>query len=418
MEKKELILATCGFPWGKGEKTFIIPELIYLQKEYNITIIANVNDKIARRSEWITEVDNCVKVIRYNPDKVSVKKKILGSIRALFSPLMYKEIIKLIKQRDNIMERLVESIGYYVFASEYARWAKRKGIIKENVQVVFYSYWSIYFHLAAIMLKKEFQNLKVISRMHGMDLYNERYKGGRQPFKWKEDEESDVLIFASEYGKQYFLSHFAQDVRMRKYMTCKLGIDGVQINCKHNDERVWHLVSCSNVIPLKRVNLIVEGLSQLHDIPIEWTHFGDGEEILNVKKLADEKLPSNIKVDFKGYVSNEVIRNHYKTEYVDCFITTSSTEGGCPVSIMEAMSASVPIIGTDVGGISEMINNNGILLSSNPTKEEVANALREIYEMDIIAIERMREQSMVIWKNNYDIKKNALAVLDVINELY
>ena len=64
----------------------------------------------------------------------------------------------------------------------------------------------------------------------------------------------------------------------------------------------------------------------------------------------------------------------------DSFITTSSTEG-LPVSIQEAMAAGIPIIGTNVGGIPEMIDGNGVLLSANPSNKEVAEAILRIYYM-------------------------------------
>ena len=34
-EKRKVYLLTNGFPWGKGEKTFIIPEIFYLKKKYD-----------------------------------------------------------------------------------------------------------------------------------------------------------------------------------------------------------------------------------------------------------------------------------------------------------------------------------------------------------------------------------------------
>ena len=67
---------------------------------------------------------------------------------------------------------------------------------------------------------------------------------------------------------------------------------------------------------------------------------------------------------------------YYKSTHVDLFLTASETEGGTPVSIMEAFSFGVPAVGTDVGGIPEMINaGTGFLLSANPTPQEIAAAI-------------------------------------------
>ncbi|NCO54621.1 MAG: glycosyltransferase, partial [Bacteroidetes bacterium] len=42
---------------------------------------------------------------------------------------------------------------------------------------------------------------------------------------------------------------------------------------------------------------------------------------------------------------------------VDLFINVSESEG-IPVSIMEALSAGIPVIATNVGGTNEIVNND------------------------------------------------------------
>ena len=113
-----------------------------------------------------------------------------------------------------------------------------------------------------------------------------------------------------------------------------------------------------------------------------------------------------IKYCFKGQVSNEEIHKFYRENYVDCFITTSSSEG-LPVSIMEAMSYGIPIIATDVGGIREMIDGNGELLSANPDQSEVANAIVSMFEKEIPEIATLRSKSRFLWEKNYNAATNA-----------
>ena len=102
--------------------------------------------------------------------------------------------------------------------------------------------------------------------------------------------------------------------------------------------------------------MIIEALSKIsHNI--EWLHIGDGEELDSLKWIAKNKLPSNIKYSFSGYIENEKITDIYVKDGYHAFINVSETEG-IPVSIMEALSCSVPIIATDVGGVSEMLHDN------------------------------------------------------------
>ena len=112
--------------------------------------------------------------------------------------------------------------------------------------------------------------------------------------------------------------------------------------------------------------------------------------------------------------NDEILR--YYTEYpADCFITTSSTEGGCPVSIQEAMKFGMPVIGTDVGGITEMIQGNGILLPSDPDGQAVAAAVRQIMTSDQETLSAMRKASVAMWRREFDIDVNIAKVCEILD---
>ena len=66
---------------------------------------------------------------------------------------------------------------------------------------------------------------------------------------------------------------------------------------------------------------------------------------------------------------------------VRCFINVSSSEG-IPVSIMEVMSFGIPVIGTNVGGVSELVNQeNGHLLSANPAAQEIVSVIEKFQQL-------------------------------------
>ena len=76
-----------------------------------------------------------------------------------------------------------------------------------------------------------------------------------------------------------------------------------------------------------------------------------------------------ITYEFKGNVDNAEILKYYRENSIDCFALLSEHEGA-PVSIMEAESAGIPIVATDVGGVRELVDGNGFLLSSNPSEKD------------------------------------------------
>lgn len=103
---------------------------------------------------------------------------------------------------------------------------------------------------------------------------------------------------------------------------------------------------------------------------------------------------------------------------VDCFITTSSTEGGNPVSIMEALSFGIPIIATSVGGITEMlIDTENILLPPNPSIEEVADALDNLWSRSLESLTGLRERNRLLWQNCFTAEKNYRTFVALLSEI-
>ena len=81
------------------------------------------------------------------------------------------------------------------------------------------------------------------------------------------------------------------------------------------------------------------------------------------------------------------------------------------MSIQEALAAGVPIVATDVGGVSETIDGNGVLLPSNPTPEEIAAAIKRICIAPESEWKRLSARSFTLWKERFDVGANKNALL-------
>lgn len=104
-------------------------------------------------------------------------------------------------------------------------------------------------------------------------------------------------------------------------------------------------MSCSNLIPLKRVDVIIGAVAKLpKELRVRWDHFGDGAERQRLEVLAKEKLGSNVQWHFHGRVPNNTLAARYAQISPRLFITASSTEGGAPVSIQEAFAMGIPAL--------------------------------------------------------------------------
>ena len=112
--KPILYLVTTDFPFGKGEDSFILPELPFLTEKFDVTVISNSLSK-----EQTTILDENVKVIHYDR-KACLMQKICDSICYFGNIAAYKEIFDILKSGEKIAGRLLESVcfdGNRVFAA-------------------------------------------------------------------------------------------------------------------------------------------------------------------------------------------------------------------------------------------------------------------------------------------------------------
>ncbi len=144
---------------------------------------------------------------------------------------------------------------------------------------------------------------------------------------------------------------------------------------------------------------------------------GDGPQLPEISELAEKLLggKANVSYAFLGFLSNDKVLAQYKDNPADVFLNLSSSEG-IPVAVMEAMSFAIPVIATDVGGVSEIVNNeNGILLSPNPDPEEVKQAIVKFCIMDEKTYVQYRKNAYQTWEEKYNAEKNYPAfVRDVL----
>jgi glycosyltransferase involved in cell wall biosynthesis len=248
--------------------------------------------------------------------------------------------------------------------------------------------------------------VKCITRTHGGDSYEFEQKNNYQPYKKWMDKYIDRVFFASKSLYDYYLRLFAGSHK-NKYIVSKLGTENpytlqdtsnhIYVNGKLN------IVSCSYMIHRKRIHLIIEALSKINDISIKWVHIGDGEERSDLENITKNLLEKeNISYNFLGNLDNDNIKKYYYDNHFDCFVSLTEAEGGNPVSMMEAISFGIPIISSNVGGVSEIVNQEtGILLNPDNCVEELVNALHKIASMTIQETEKLRKSCRGYWEDNY-----------------
>lgn len=409
-KRKVLIVLANEFPFGKNE-AYMEAEVKYWKKFDAVFLLSLQLGK--KSSEVKREIPENIKVI---PVRLNIPAYILYIFRTLLDANLYSELHMLINNK-NFSLRTIAQVFLYIsrahYESDYVR-----NILKDRISInddlVFYSYRFGYQPYVAILLNKKLAiHGKIYSRAHGYDLYENRKKSGYIPMRNLLLKKIVKCFPCSENGSKYLRDRYP--LYKNKIETRYLGTEDHGVNISKRDKE-FQLVSCSNISEVKRIHLIVDALSSISDQNIKWTHYGSGPLSDTIKGMASKKLPPNVKVEWKGSVSNNLILDDYGKGNYNLFVNVSSSEG-LPVSIMEATSAGIPCIATDVGGTSELIKNsiNGFLMNEDVSPEDIAANILRFIKMSDEQYERFCENARNIWKEKFSADVNYQKFVD---ELY
>lgn len=413
--KKKLLLVTNGFPFGEYERGFLTTEFQRLTQDFQVTILAKKDGPMNYPfpEEVPVRILPIMGPVRKDP------KAMLLLFSALFRPSVWREVLRAVQgvSLKTAFQRCLQILRYDLGARRI--YPILRSIVDEEGINLVYVYWCSAVTLDAVWLKRRRSSLKVVTRFHGYDLYQERAKAGWQPFRQEISQGCDLLIFACRAGLDYYLSHWGQRWQ-DKSVVGYLGSPAPFFVPSSDRADTLTLVSCSSMIPLKCIHLIIDALHLLpEDISVSWHHFGDGESRTVLATQAEEALTplSNVRWKFWGHVPNQELGTLYQKIRPDIFLTTSSTEG-CPVSIMEAFSAGIPAIATAVGGIPELVRDGetGFLLPETPSIEEVAAAICRFYELSPSEKRAMGEHAHALWEEEFDAEKNAKVLTALLRQ--
>jgi glycosyltransferase involved in cell wall biosynthesis len=100
----------------------------------------------------------------------------------------------------------------------------------------------------------------------------------------------------------------------------------------------------------------------------------------------------------------------------NCFVLCSNWEG-FPISIIEAMRSGLPVISSNVGGVSEAVSHldSGLLVQPSDT-EGLASAIRFIMDNPALSIE-FGARGLHIYRGSFTIEKMWSRTLEVYNEV-
>ncbi len=406
---KNCILITNEFPYFSGEP-FLSNELPYLCKAFQNVYIFAIN------------AQNGDKITRSVPDNVKVYP--LGGLHSKLKYLVF--LLKGLMMHNKVLSTKGKSLKqklvcFYAKGRAYDVYSRVDRIIKsEKIDAddsVIYGFWFTYQAIAAWLLKDKFtrdgKTSKAVARAHGYDLYWERTSVGYLPYQDVLLDKLDMVYPCSVMGCEYLKEKYPE--LSEKVTVSKLGtIDcGLQ---PYNGEKVF--VTCCNIEPLKRMPLFAEAFCKVSkQIPdCKWVCIGSGIDEVVVKEIIS-KAGLEKQVEMLGRTANDKVLGYYKNNPVTFFCNVSTSEG-LPVSVMEALSFGIPVIATDVGGTSELVNNqNGRLLNAQITADELAEVLIEMLSQNSEDYKKMRQSARECWQNEVSASTNYKVFCDALTKL-
>lgn len=402
----QLMLFTSSYPYNfSAEYTFIHPEIGFLAKKFSdITLFPRTSkgQKLALPSNVKVDEDYSEFLKKgQRPGKI---------IRAALSSTLVKEELR---SRADIWFYPAKILKLIMFASRVElirEWVTRR-IRNRQIdpqQCLLYSYWMDHSATGLIMAKRDFPSLRVVSRAHGYDIFEEYYYPYYWPYRVETLSGLDAVYSASDAGKKYFRERYP--TFFSKFKTAHLGVNEPNFICMPSADGVFRIVTCSYIVSVKRLKLLMKGIAAAAryrpNQKIEWTHFGDGSGRASLQRHMRRELPHNVTACLMGHVPNKVVMEFYRDNPVDVFINVSKTEGGAPVSIQEAISCGIPVIATDVGGNPEIVSEtNGVLTSPDPSPEEIADAIFQFIDNPSMSAAK-RKGSYDVWRRKFNADEN------------
>jgi glycosyltransferase involved in cell wall biosynthesis len=384
MTAENLILITEAFPYGTGEN-FLEAELKTLSTYFTEIRIIPVNQ--------------AGDIPRNLPSNCRVEKPVLskqGLIHHIWNlachpGIVLRFLIDFILQYRVSRGRFSKCPGNLLLVLSFLHHPAVRGL-RKNSRSLFYFYWGKGAALSSPFIGN---GKKPVVRYHGSELYGlnqDRYFPLRKLLL-----KNSVSVFISDHGRKFMESSYPQ-ISLNG-QTFRLGIEDHGVS-RPGDGKILNLVSCSSLTPLKRIGRIIDALN-LTGFPVNWIHFGDGPLRPELEAMC-RSLPDHIRVIFTGQKDNDEIRQFYTENPADLFINVSESEG-VPVSMMEAISAEIPVIATAVGGVPEIVRpEHGILLPADPDPELIASELGRFYNLPENVRGQMRKNARQYWMDHYN----------------
>jgi glycosyltransferase involved in cell wall biosynthesis len=256
----------------------------------------------------------------------------------------------------------------------FLAYKKTKELCEKNEYEFVNTHFAIPTGPLGVKIAKKF-NIKHVLSIHGGDIWDPTKKNSPHR-KWYFRKvvrdvmnKSDVVVAQSNNTRENAIKYYSpikeikviplpyEKTSFKKISRKKLGLDKDKI----------YLISIGRVVKRKGYDFLIRGLAELNNPNAHSLILSDGPEKQNLQNLAKSLNVSN-QVHFLGLVDEQK-----KFQYLsnsDIYVLSSVHEG-FGIVLQEAMQVGLPIIATNNGGQTDVIDEgeNGFLMNYGDTKK-------------------------------------------------
>lgn len=266
----------------------------------------------------------------------------------------------------------IKTIKFFSFISYFSIF---NSIKKFKPDVIFLNN---YFIIPCIFYKLFFPQIKIFLIYH-----NSKNLFSTKDFIFK--------IFKSFINKIIFLNYESYLFFKKKFKLTSKKIslidNGINLNLfssikyKNIKKKFFKIGMACRIEKIKKYNLILKALNakNLKKLNIKFSLVGTGADLKNFRlKVLDLKLQNKILTP--GYLNESSLKKWYSS--LDLYILASEGEAS-PITLFEAMAMKVPVIGSKVSGIMNILEREkyvGLLFKNH--ENDLSNKIRYFYYLN------------------------------------
>lgn len=351
-------------------------------------------------------------------DKGLMRREVIEGIeitRFKYAPEKYEILAYRGVMHELVLKKALNLFIFLIFILSFTFEAIK--FVRKNDSDIIHSHWWIPTGLVGVIIARLTGKPLVITS-HGTDIFI-LGKFVRMKFlaRWVFNQAKMITVVSNALKKRLIddlhISHekikvIPMPVDLERFYPLKM-------------EKTIDILCIGRLIERKGIDILVNAVEKLksYNEGIKTVIIGTGPEKGRLLNMIKEKCLEN-NVNFIDTVPNDELIQYYNLSKVFVLPTITDWKGeteGLGVVLLEALSCKTPVVGTDTGGIPDIVKNNetGLLVKEKDV-DGLADAIQKLLD-DKKLREKIAEKGYEYARTMFNPKKISSEFLDVYNDL-